>query len=51
MEGQGEGQPVKFIGSPIQMSAAPVTLRRAPPRLGQHTNEILAQAQAALEAV
>ncbi|MGH8831416.1 MAG: CaiB/BaiF CoA transferase family protein [Polaromonas sp.] len=51
MEGQGEGQLVKFIGSPIQMSAAPVTLRRAPPRLGQHTNEILAQAQAALGAV
>jgi len=50
MEGQGEGQPVKFIGSPIQMSAAPVTLRRAPPRLGQHTGEILAQAQAGLEA-
>lgn len=51
MEGQGEGQPVKFIGSPIQMSAAPVTLRRAPPRLGQHTHEILAQARVALETV
>ncbi len=41
MEGQGEGQPVKFVGSPIEMSAARVTLRRAPPRLGQHTEEIL----------
>ena len=41
MEGQGEGQSVKFVGSPIQMSAATVTLRRAPPRLGQHTQEIL----------
>lgn len=51
MEGQGEGQPVKFIGSPIQMSEAPVTLRRAPPRLGQHTDEILAQARVALETV
>ncbi len=44
MEGQGEGQPVRFVASPIQMSAAPVTLRRAPPRLGQHTEEILALA-------
>jgi crotonobetainyl-CoA:carnitine CoA-transferase CaiB-like acyl-CoA transferase len=42
MEGPGEGQTVRFVGSPIQMSAAPVTLRRAPPRLGQHTEEILA---------
>ena len=44
MEGEGEGQMVRFVGSPIQMSAAPVTLRRAPPRLGQHTEEILALA-------
>ena len=41
MEGPGEGQQLRFIGSPIQMSAASVTLRRAPPRLGQHTEEIL----------
>jgi crotonobetainyl-CoA:carnitine CoA-transferase CaiB-like acyl-CoA transferase len=41
MEGPGEGQTCRFIGSPIQMSAAPVGLRRAPPRLGQHTQEIL----------
>lgn len=49
LEGEGEGQPVKFVGSPIQMSAAPVTLRRAPPRLGQHTEEVLAQAHASRE--
>ena len=46
MEGPGEGQQVRFIGSPIQMSAAPVSLRRAPPRLGQHTEEILELARA-----
>lgn len=46
MEGPGEGQTVRFVGSPIQMSAAPVTLRRAPPRLGQHTEEILELARA-----
>ncbi len=49
MEGQGEGQPVKFVGSPIEMSAAPVILRRAPPRLGQHTEEILQLARAGVE--
>lgn len=43
IEGEGEGQPVRFIGSPIELSRAPVELRRAPPRLGQHTNEILNQ--------
>ncbi len=41
MEGAGEGQTVRFVSSPIQMSAAAVSLRRAPPRLGQHTDEIL----------
>ena len=46
MEGPGEGQQLRFVASPIQMSAAPVTLRRAPPRLGQHTAEILALASA-----
>ncbi|BFG79346.1 CaiB/BaiF CoA-transferase family protein [Paraburkholderia terrae] len=43
IEGEGEGQPVRFIGSPIELSRAPVELRRAPPRLGQHTSEILNQ--------
>ena len=46
MEGPGEGQTVRFVASPIQMSAAPVALRHAPPRLGQHTDEILAMASA-----
>lgn len=45
MEGPGEGQDCKFVGSPIQMSAASATLRRAPPRLGQHTQEILDMVQ------
>ena len=46
MDGPGEGQTVRFVGSPIEMSAARVGLRRAPPRLGQHTEEILAMAAA-----
>ncbi len=41
MEGPGEGQTCRFIGSPIHMSEASAALRRAPPRLGQHTQEIL----------
>lgn len=49
MEGPGEGQTVRFVGSPIQMSAAPVTLRRAPPRLGQHTQEILDMVQTGVQ--
>lgn len=49
MEGRGEGQKLRFVGSPIEMSAAPVTLRRAPPRLGQHTEEILNLARAGAE--
>ena len=51
LEGDGEGQPVRFVGSPIRMSNAPVALRRAPPRLGQHTGEILAPAADRAEAV
>ena len=46
IDGPGEGQTVRFVGSPIEMSAAQVGLRRAPPRLGQHTEEILAMAAA-----
>ena len=43
LEGPGEGQRVKFVGSPVHMSRAAVTLRIAPPRLGQHTEEVLAE--------
>ena len=39
----------RFIASPISMSAMPPAangLRRAPPRLGEHTEEVLAEAKA-----
>ena len=36
------GGPVRLIGSPIEMSAAPFAVRLPPPRLGEHTDEILA---------
>ena len=47
MEGPAAGgTQYRFIASPITMSAAPVTLSRVPPRLGEHTDEVLAEAAA-----
>lgn len=43
------GRPLNFIASPIGLSAAATGLRCGPPRLGQHTAEVLAEAQALLE--
>ena len=36
-----EGGAVDLIGSPIKMSRTPVSYRRAPPLLGEHTDEVL----------
>ncbi len=36
----------RFIASPITMSGADAAMRRAPPRLGEHTDEVLAEAAA-----
>nr|WP_307867171.1 CoA transferase [Variovorax sp. E3] len=47
--GAASGRPLKFIGSPIQMSGAKAGLRREPPKLGQHTAEVLAEARALIE--
>ena len=44
--GESGGRPMRFIASPIQMSGASTGLRRKPPKLGEHTREILAEAQA-----
>jgi len=42
----GDGdQALKLVGSPIRMSGAPVGMRRPPPRLGEHTDEVLAEAR------
>jgi formyl-CoA transferase len=47
MEGPAAGGTrYRFIASPIEMSAAHVTLKRVPPRLGEHTDEVLAEAAA-----
>ena len=32
-----------LLRTPIRMEANPLSIRRAPPRLGEHTDEVLAQ--------
>ncbi len=36
-------KPVKLLASPIRLSETPVAYRHAPPLLGQHTDEVLAE--------
>jgi crotonobetainyl-CoA:carnitine CoA-transferase CaiB-like acyl-CoA transferase len=49
LEGQApDGRLLRFIASPIEMSGAGTGIRREPPRLGQHTQEVLAQAHGLL---
>lgn len=52
LEGQSpDGHALKFIASPIRMSGAAAGLRREPPRLGQHTEEVMNEARALLHGV
>ena len=37
------GEDVRLVGSPIRLSRTPVSYREAPPTLGQHTDEVLAE--------
>ena len=37
------GEDVPLVGSPIRLSGTPVSYRRAPPTLGEHTDEVLAE--------
>ena len=37
------GRPAKLIASPLKLSETPVSYRRAPPTLGQHTEEVLGE--------
>ena len=43
IEGEDGDQTLRLVGSPIRMSQAPVRVRRRPPRLGEHTEEVLAE--------
>ena len=46
IEGDDGELKMRLVGSPIRMSAAPAGVRRPPPRLGEHTEEVLAEARA-----
>jgi formyl-CoA transferase/CoA:oxalate CoA-transferase len=35
---------IRTLGSPVKLSAQPASIRRPPPLLGEHTDEILAEA-------
>jgi crotonobetainyl-CoA:carnitine CoA-transferase CaiB-like acyl-CoA transferase len=37
------GEPVAMVASPLRFSATPVEYHRAPPRLGEHTDEVIAE--------
>jgi crotonobetainyl-CoA:carnitine CoA-transferase CaiB-like acyl-CoA transferase len=45
IEGPDGDLKMHLVGSPIRMTSAPVGMRRPPPRLGEHTDEVLAEAQ------
>ncbi|MEO8751760.1 MAG: CoA transferase [Casimicrobiaceae bacterium] len=45
MEANDGDVKMSLVGSPIRMSAAPAAIRRPPPRLGEHTDEVLAEAR------
>ncbi len=36
---------LRMLGTPVKLSAQPASIRRTPPVLGQHTDEILAEAE------
>jgi formyl-CoA transferase len=46
LDGHDGELPMRLIGSPVRMTGAPVGMRRPPPRLGEHTDEVLGEAQA-----
>ena len=50
LDGHDGEQAMRVVGSPIRMSSAPVGMRRTPPRLGEHTDEVLAEARSLLAA-
>src|SRR5207244_1829383 len=43
LETEGEVETVRVVGSPIHLSDAPVSIRIAPAKLGQHTNDVRAE--------
>jgi crotonobetainyl-CoA:carnitine CoA-transferase CaiB-like acyl-CoA transferase len=35
--------PIKVLGNPIKLSRTPYVIRLPPPRLGEHTEEVVSQ--------
>jgi formyl-CoA transferase/CoA:oxalate CoA-transferase len=38
-----DGRSLRVVGPPIKLSATPAAVRRPPPRLGEHTDQVLAE--------
>ncbi|HET6341987.1 MAG TPA: CaiB/BaiF CoA-transferase family protein [Gemmatimonadota bacterium] len=39
----GDGNPLPLLGPAVKLSASPAGIRRRPPRLGEHTDEVLGE--------
>jgi crotonobetainyl-CoA:carnitine CoA-transferase CaiB-like acyl-CoA transferase len=48
--GSSRSGQVELLGSPLKMSETPVRYRRPPPRLGEHTREVLAEVMSTSDA-
>jgi crotonobetainyl-CoA:carnitine CoA-transferase CaiB-like acyl-CoA transferase len=38
-----DGEPLPLVGVPIKLSASPCRVRTRPPKLGEHTDEVLTE--------
>ncbi|MCC6745514.1 MAG: CoA transferase, partial [Acidobacteria bacterium] len=38
---RGDGTPIRMVGSPLALTSTPPSYRLPPPRLGEHTEEVL----------
>jgi crotonobetainyl-CoA:carnitine CoA-transferase CaiB-like acyl-CoA transferase len=51
MEWPGAAKPIPVLQEPVKLSRTPLTIRRRAPKLGEHTDEILAELGYAPEAI